>query len=111
MNLIIRLATNKALNSELICLATNKALNPEVVSLNIGMAANGTVCIHSRIDYGYWLKAHESPYILCSGVSRISLRDHQQIAGYGGNWQSNRKARPTRCNMYDRKRSVFPKFR
>jgi hypothetical protein len=45
MNLIIRLAISKA-------------LNPEVISLNIGMAAIATVCMHGRIEYGYWFKAH-----------------------------------------------------
>jgi len=29
------------------------------ISLDIGMAANGIECIHARIEYGYWLKAHE----------------------------------------------------
>jgi hypothetical protein len=39
---------------KLIRLAINKALNPEVISsLNFGMAANGIVCIHGRIEYGY----------------------------------------------------------
>jgi hypothetical protein len=57
MNLVIRLATSKALNSELICLATNKALNPEVISLNIDMAAIGTVCIHARMEYGYMVQS------------------------------------------------------